>query len=74
MSFAVVFPLVAQVLLPLGLVAWVGSRRHESRLGWALAVLLAGAALLAVRLAGVWLVVPWYLPLVFAVLLVAAMV
>jgi hypothetical protein len=65
-------PLVAQVLLPLGLVAWAGSRRHASRIGWALAVVLAGAWLIAIRLAGVWLVVPWYLPMVFAVLLLAA--
>ena len=68
---ALLVPLVAQVLLPLGLVAWAGSRRHASRLGWALAVVLAGAWLVAIRLAGVWLVVPWYLPLVFAALLLA---
>jgi hypothetical protein len=61
------------VLLPLGLVAWAGSRRNASRLGWTLAVLLAGAWLIAIRLAGVWLVVPWYLPLVFGALLLAAM-
>ena len=69
---ALLVPLVAQVLLPLGLVAWAGSRHHASRLGWALAVVLAAAWLVAIRLAGVWLVVPWYLPLVFAALLVAA--
>ena len=70
---ALLVPLVAQVLLPLGLVAWAGSRRHASRLGWALAVVLAGAWLVAIRLAGAWLVVPWYLPLVIVALLLAAM-
>ncbi len=72
MQPAVLFPLAAQVLLPLGLVAWAGSRRHPSRLGWALAVVLAGGWIAAIRLAGVWLVVPWYLPLVFWGLLLAA--
>ena len=70
---AVLFPLAAQVLLPLGLVAWAGSRRHASRLGWVLSAVLAGAWILAIRLAGVWLVVPWQLPLVFAALLLAAL-
>ena len=69
---AVLFPIVAQGLLPLGLVAWAGSRRHASRLGWALALLLAGAWLVAIRLAGLWLVAPRWLPLAFAVLLLAA--
>ena len=72
MHSAVLIPLVAQVLLPLGLVAWSGSRRHASRLGWALTVVLAGGWIVAVRLAGAWLVVPWDLPLVFAALLLAA--
>ena len=69
---AVLFPLAAQVLLPLGLVAWAGSRRHASRLGWALAVVLAGGWIAATQLAGVWLVVPWHLPLVYWGLLLAA--
>jgi hypothetical protein len=69
---ALLYPLTAQVLLPLGLVAWVASRRHSSRLGWTLAVVLAGAWIIAIWLAGAWLVVPWYLPLVHAFLLLAA--
>jgi len=56
----------------LGLVAWVASRRHGSRLLSVLSILLALAWLVLIALAGIWLAIPWYLPLLYGALLAIA--
>lgn len=68
------FPLAAQALLPLGMLAWVGWGRQSSRMAWALGILLTGAWIVAIALAGIWLVLPWYLPVVYGCLLALAAV
>jgi hypothetical protein len=63
---------VLQAVVPLGLLGWLAFGRHPSRLAWALAVALAGLYLVAIGLAGLWLLLPWYLPLVYGALIVPA--
>jgi hypothetical protein len=69
--FSLWMPLALQLVAPLLLVAWVAA-------GWGTrAVRIASAALSAlylavIGLAGLWLVLPWWLPFVYAILLLAA--
>ena len=64
-------PLMLQLVVPLGLIAVVGARAR-SRLPWSLRVLLAALYTALIAVAGVWLVLPWYLPLVYAVAILFA--
>ena len=74
MDAMLVIALVAQGLVPLGLVAWAGSRRHGSRVAALLSTLLAAAWIALIALAGIWLAIPWYLPLLYGALLAIAAV
>jgi hypothetical protein len=64
-----VLPLIAQIVAPLGLLAWLwfapGRNRATllSRLG------MVAAYLVAVALTGLWLIVPWSLALVYPIVL-----
>ena len=60
--------LLLQLALPLGVLLWLALRRHPSRVAWALAVVTAGAVFALLHIAGLWLVLPWYLPAIFALL------
>jgi hypothetical protein len=55
-----------QLLLPLGLVTVLALVRWRSRRTCALAAIVAGAYILALALAGLWLTLPWYLPIIYA--------
>ena len=68
----VIVPVVAQLLLPLALVAWVAFGRHPYRARWWLLIALAWTWIAAIGVAGLWLALPWYLYLVHAGLLAAA--
>lgn len=63
--------LVLQLLIPLGLLAWLAFGRARSRAGRALGIVLVGGYLVAVALAGLWLVLPPHLPMVYFALFVA---
>jgi Peptidase family M23 len=54
--------ILVQLALPLGVLAWLALWRHPTRVAWGLAVALAGALFALLHLAGLWLVLPWYLP------------
>ena len=66
---SLLLPVLLQLLLPLLLLAWVASGGHSSRLGLSLVIALAAAWLVAIHLAGMWLSLPWYLPLILAAVL-----
>lgn len=57
---------IAQYLVPLGLIAWMAFRQHRSRAGWALATVFVTIYLLTIALAGVWPVHPWLVPAAYA--------
>ncbi|HEU5051263.1 MAG TPA: M23 family metallopeptidase [Gemmatimonadales bacterium] len=70
----VVVPLIAQLVLPLALLGWVAFGHHPYRLHWWLTIALAWAWIACIALAGLWLVLPWYLFLVYAALLAVTIV
>lgn len=71
--FSLWMPLVLQFVVPLLLLGWV-ARAGASRALTLGAAALAALYLLAIGLAGLWLVLPWWLPFVYAMLLVGAWV
>jgi hypothetical protein len=66
MLFAVWVPLLLQLIVPLSLLAWLAFGRSRSRVDWALRVLVVACYLAAMGAGGLWLIMPWYTPLVYA--------
>jgi hypothetical protein len=69
--FSVWAPLASQLLVPLLLVGWVAAGRGTCDVRLA-SVVLAALYVLAIGLAGLWLVLPWCLAFVYPMLLLAA--
>lgn len=69
--FSLWAPLTLQLLVPLVLLGWIAAGRGTRGVRLASAV-LAGLYLLAIGLAGLWLVLPWWLAFVYPMLLLAA--
>src|SRR6476646_2066993 len=68
--FSLWLPLVSQLVVPVSLVAWLAFGRHATK-----ARAIAGAALvatyvLAIGTAGLWLVLPWWLPFAYVAVVV----
>lgn len=57
---------LAQVFVPLGLIAWLAVRRFGTRAEAAAVIVLTGAWLSAVTLAGFWFVLPRWVPWIYA--------
>lgn len=60
--------LIAQIALPLALIAWLGLRPLPGRAGLALQASSIGAALVALALVAQWAVLPWWMPRLYALL------
>ena len=73
MLFVVWVPLVLQLLLPAGLLAWLAFGRPSSRVGLLLRALLVACYLAASGVGGLWLILPWYTPLMYAGLFILAL-
>ena len=65
-------PVGVQLLLPVALLLWLALRKHPSRVAWTLAIVLVASVILLLAVAGLWLLLPWYMPHVYAVLLIPA--
>jgi hypothetical protein len=63
-------PLALQVAGPLGLLLWMARGRNGSVGGWQVRTTLVLLYLGAMHLAGLWLLLPWYTAIVFAVVVV----
>ena len=63
-----VLPLVAQVIVPLALLTWLWFAPHRSRASTLLRLFMTTAYLVAIALAGLWLIVPWFLAIVYLVI------
>ncbi len=72
MLFVVWFPLVFQFLIPLSLLPWLAFGRPMSRTGWLLRTLLVVCYLAATGIGGLWLILPWYTPVIYAGLFILA--
>jgi hypothetical protein len=69
MSGLALLTLLTQVVAPITLLAWVAARPESTRTGYVLGLLAAAGYIVAVGLAGIWLVPPWYTPFVYGILL-----
>jgi murein DD-endopeptidase MepM/ murein hydrolase activator NlpD len=65
--------LATHVLVPLALLAWVAWGRPQTRAARTLGLAASAAYLLAIGIAGMWLVPPWYTPFAYALLLAGAL-
>ena len=74
MLFVVWIPLLLQLLIPLSLLAWLAFGRISSLGAWAVRAVLIGCYLVAIGVGGLWLILPWYTPVIYGVLLVFVMV
>ena len=70
MLFTVLIPLMTQLVIPLGMLAWLLMGRHRNRAVWAAGAALLALYLGAMNIAGLWLILPWFMPFVYAALLV----
>lgn len=52
--------IIIQLLLPLGLLFWQGKSSSNSQLGWGLKTIAVLGYLVAIAIAGLWLVIPWW--------------
>jgi hypothetical protein len=66
-------PLIVQLIVPVGLLLWFAFGHHGSHAIRLLAAALVACYLVAIALAGLWLVLPWYLPAVYGVLFFLAL-
>jgi hypothetical protein len=64
-------PIVTQVLAPLALLAWQAFGRETTRAAWVLKTTSIAAYLIAIVLAGLWLVAPWPLSIVYLLIFFA---
>ncbi len=62
-----------QIVLPLGLIAWLGIMPPRNLLGIVLQAIVTAIALCAIARMGVWLFPPWWTPYVYGVLLVISL-
>jgi hypothetical protein len=65
MLFVVWVPLVLQLLVAVGLLAWLAFGRPTSRTGWLLRAVLVASYLVAIGMGGQWLILPWYTPVIY---------
>ena len=64
--------ILGELLLPLALLSWSWRGICGNRVEWLLKTLSLAAYLVLIAVAGVWLLLPWYLPYGFAILGLAA--
>ena len=68
MSSSLVIPLVLQIAVPLALLGWQAAGRDRTITTWGLKHVAAWTYIYATSIAGLWLLVPWYVPHVLLVL------
>jgi hypothetical protein len=64
--------LLVQVVLPIGLVCWLAFVPARSLAGYFAQALGTGLLILALTLVALWMLLPWWLPLVYALLWIGA--
>jgi Peptidase family M23 len=65
--------IAAQILLPLGLIAWLAIAPPHNLLGISLQALVTAIALFAIARMGVWMFPPWWTPYLYGLLFVLAL-
>lgn len=64
--------LLLQIVLPLGLIAWLAFAPAKSLVGYVVQAFATGLVLLALALVALWMLLPWWLPFAYALLCVLA--
>ena len=70
--FSLWLPLVSQVVVPVTLLAWLAFGSHATRARSIVVVALVATYVVAIGVAGLWLVVPWWLPFSYGAVVVWA--
>jgi len=68
--FSLWLPLVSQLVVPVVLLAWLALGRHAAQARFIAAAALTATYVLAIGIAGLWLVLPWWLPVGYGVVVV----
>jgi hypothetical protein len=68
--FSVWLPLVTQLVIPVGLLAWLTVGHHPAPARRNVLGLLVAMYLVAIGIAGLWLVLPWWIPVAYGAVLV----
>jgi hypothetical protein len=72
MLFVLWVPLLLQVVLPVGLLLSLAFGRSQNVMAWLLRVVLVTCYVVGISAGGLWLVLPWYTPLIFGLALFLA--
>ena len=68
--FSVWLPLVSQLVVPVSLLAWLAFGRHATNARAIAVAALVATYVLAIGIAGLWLVLPWWLPFAYGAVVV----
>jgi hypothetical protein len=68
--FSLWLPLVSQLVVPVSLVAWLAFGRHATKARSIAVAALVATYVLAIGTAGLWLVLPWWLPFAYGAVVV----
>ena len=68
--FSLWLPLVSQLVVPLSLLAWLAFARHAMKARVIAVTALVATYILAIGVAGLWLVLPWWLPFAYGAVVV----
>ena len=73
MLFVVWVPWLTQLVIPVALLIWLAFGRPKDLLSWLLRVLLVTCYLVGMSAGGLWLVLPWYTPVIYSLALFLAL-
>jgi hypothetical protein len=63
--FSLWLPLVSQFMVPVSLLAWLAFGRHATKARSIVVAALVSTYVVAIGIAGLWLVLPWWLPFAY---------
>ena len=68
--FSLWLPLLSQLMVPVSLLAWLAFARHPTKARAVMVAALVATYVLAIGIAGLWLVLPWWLPFAYGAVVV----
>src|SRR6185369_15922356 len=68
--FSLWLPLVSELVVPVSLLAWLAFGRHAMKARSIAVAALVATYVLAIGIAGLWLVLPWWLPFAYGAVVV----
>ena len=68
--FSLWLPLLSQLMVPVSLSAWLVVARHPTKARAVAVAALVATYVVAIGIAGLWLVLPWWLPFAYGAVMV----